>query len=112
MKMIAIHSIEGRASDPKTVAPGTIFNATKDEQTDLIALRAARPATDDEVKLFDARNGRETGAVETPAVNRDALEARAKELEITFNKNISDDGLAKRIGEAEKKAAEGGETLV
>lgn len=39
-----------------------------------------------------------------PVVDRAALEARAKELGVSFNPNISDEKLAKRVAEAEEAA--------
>lgn len=114
MKLVAIHAIErGRTAKPSRVAPGSIWDATEDEVRDLIQMRAARNATADEAAAFDVEKGVAVVAPVVPSA-REALEARAKELDIKFNANLSDEKLGERIADAEAKAntAAGDDTLV
>ena len=107
MKLFALMSVErGRKADPSTVAPGGVWNATDAEVRDLLPMRAARPATEDEIKLV---GGDSTPPADPAAATtaRGALEARARELGVTFNKNLSDEKLGERIAEAEAKANDG-----
>lgn len=114
MKLVAIHAIErGRTTKPSRVAPGEIWDATEDEVRDLIPMRAARNATEDESAAFDVEKGVSVAAPVVPSA-REALEARAKELDIKFNANLSDEKLGERIAEAEAKTKTAGadDTLV
>lgn len=122
--LTAIHRIErGRKSTPSSVAPGTTFKAEDGEVKDLIALRAARLATDGEAELFaknDAPAAAATVITSTgeSVATREVLEARANELGVKFSANLGDEKLAERVAEAEAAkiaadaAATSGDNLV
>lgn len=104
MKLTAIHAIErGEEATPSRVPPGGVWNATEQEHTDLIAMRAARLPTDAELAAFDAKAKGATVAVTTGPSSRELLEARATELKVKFQGNTSDTTLAERVAEAEAK---------
>lgn len=112
-KLIAVHQIErGRKATPSTVAPGKIWDATKQEETDLVPLNAARVATDEEIALADERDAQAAsrrsigtvGSQNSPLTEREILEAKAKGLAVKITKNMTDENLAAAVGAAEAKA--------
>lgn len=122
MKLLAIHYIDREPSAvPPRVAAGKIFDATEDEAKILLPIRAARRATKDEIALAEAKGETTKAAAEAEAkaaaeaesVDRAGLEAQAKELNVKFNANLSDEKLAERVAEAAARAAAGADdTLV
>ena len=105
MKVIAIHSIvRSKTATPPRAEPGTIFESEGAELQQLLDCQAVREATSDELKLnaiADVETDADGAPVET---DRDKMEARAKELGVSFRKNTSDEKLAESIAEVEAKA--------
>lgn len=98
----AIHSIMLKDSE---IAPGTVTEFSDELFDELEPRGAVRPATPQEVAVYQAIKASETAPVpETASPERLALEAKAKELGVKFQKNTSDDTLRERIAAAEKAA--------
>ena len=99
---LAIHEIMAAT----VTAPGTVVELDDKAYGEMLALGAARAATDDEIALYRLSRG-ETLAAAPPAplepakTVREALEARAKELGIKFQKNTADETIAARIADVE-----------
>ena len=101
---LAIHEIMAKTVTP----PGAVLELDDKAYAEMLALGAARPATDDEIALYRLSRGETISAAAPPTpvepantVSRDALEARAKTLGIKFQKNTADATIAARIAEVE-----------
>lgn len=113
MQVTAIHSItRAKNATPPHATPGAVFVSEGDELKHLIVARAVREATERDVqsakanKVFFGESAKvEPAPAEPDSSGRDAIEARAKELGVTFRKNTNDDKLAELIAEAEAEAA-------
>lgn len=109
MQVTAIHSItRAKSATPPHAAPGTVFVSEGDELKCLIAARAVREASDRDVQSAKANKVffGEASKAEPDSSGRAALEARAKELGVTFRKNTNNEKLAELIAEAEAAASQ------
>lgn len=116
MYMYAINAISrGSKRNPSYVEPGRVFEPEDKEGRELLALNAVRKATEDEIAIArtkghiakgeDAEPTDDSGADDAAKAKRAEMEQRATELDVKFNKNLSDEKLAERIADAEKKNA-------
>lgn len=104
----AIHQIQ-YYEDGKvvSVAPGSIVGGLDEKElerlAELGAVSSDRPKAllDAPAPVHSAPSVQAQAAEAQAAHSREELEARAQELEVKFNKNISDEKLAERIAEAE-----------
>lgn len=97
----ALHQI---IRQKEAVEPGSVFPVSDEtEFAELLQLGAIREATAAELALFQMTEPQSEPIVQLIAVSteRDALEARAKELGVDFSPRIGDAKLAERIEEAE-----------
>lgn len=108
MAYYAVHQIQ-HYSDGQfvTIPPGNLVGGLDEAEAQRLlklgALTTDRPSNVESVPapVHNAPSVQEQVQEAKAARSREQLEARAEELEVKFNKNISDEKLAERLAEAE-----------